>query len=74
MGASVCNLVKQSFNDNSILNEIKMTLIVLIPRVDQPSSLKMYRPVSLCRMIYKTITKIMANRLKAILLSLIGST
>lgn len=34
----------------------------------------MYKPISLCSMIYKTITKIASNRLKTILPNLIGLT
>lgn len=66
VGASVCNLVKNVFNNTGVPHQINKTLIVLIPKNDQPSSLRMYRPISLCSMIYKTITKIASNRLKTI--------
>lgn len=74
VGASVCNLVKNVFNDTGVPHPINKTLIVLIPKNDQPSSLRMYKPISLCSMIYKTITKIASNRLKTILPNLIGLT
>ena len=45
---------------------------MLIPKVEHPDSLRLYRPISLCPDIYKTITKIVANKLKGILPELIG--
>lgn len=66
--------MRQCFHSNNIPTEINRTLIVLIPKVDQPINIRMYRPISLCPIIYKTITKIVANRLKAILSNLIGPT
>ncbi|KAH9706363.1 hypothetical protein KPL70_012184 [Citrus sinensis] len=40
--------------------------------VDHPTSLKMFRPISLCTVPYKTVTKIITNRLQAFLPNLIG--
>ena len=40
---SVCTLVKRGFTGSSLHKEINKTLIVLIPKTDNPSSLKMYR-------------------------------
>lgn len=47
-------------------------LIVLIPKIDNLTSLKFFRPISLCTVIYKTTTKIIANRLKTVLPDLVG--
>ncbi|KAH9659015.1 reverse transcriptase domain-containing protein [Citrus sinensis] len=52
--------------------EINRTLLVLIPKVDHPTSLKMFQPISLCTVLYKTMTKIIANRLQALLPDLIS--
>ena len=43
-----------------------------VPVSDNPTSLKLFRPISLCPVIYKTITKLLANRLKAIMPKLFG--
>jgi hypothetical protein len=38
------------------------TTIILIPKTDNPETLKDFRPISLCTVIYKVISKCMVNR------------
>lgn len=64
--------MKEIFISGRMPEDINRTLLVLIPKVDNPTSLKMYRPISLCTVTYKIITKLIANRLKAVLPDLIG--
>lgn len=64
--------MKEIFSSGTIPREINRTLLVIIPKIDNPLRLTMYRPISLCTVVYKTVTKIIANRSQSILSHLIG--
>lgn len=42
--------------------KVKSTIITLISNVDNPTTLKDYRSISCCNVIYKFITKNISNR------------
>lgn len=42
----------------------KYTLTVLIPKTDHPETIKQFRPISLCNVVYKIIAQVLVNRLK----------
>ncbi|EEC84864.1 hypothetical protein OsI_31997 [Oryza sativa Indica Group] len=51
---------------------INATAIVLISKVNRPMELKEFRPISLCNVIYKIVSKCLVNRLRPILDDLIS--
>ena len=52
---------------------VNSTSVVLIPKVPNPSKLTDFRPISLCNVIYKVISKCLVNRLRPILDDIISS-
>ena len=74
MGESVINAVLDYFNSGVMDPAINYTHIVLIPKIKSPEKMSDFRPISLCNVIYKIISKVLANRLKQILPSIITPT
>ncbi|KAL6289100.1 hypothetical protein ACE6H2_006610 [Prunus campanulata] len=52
--------------------KINQTHIVLIPKVPNPRKMTQWRPISLCNILYKLISKILTNRLKHVLPEIIS--
>nr|XP_027093548.1 uncharacterized protein LOC113713943 [Coffea arabica] len=66
--------VQTFFHTSHLLKSVNHTAISLIPKILIPTSLKHYRPISLCTTVYKIIAKILANRLKQVLHACISKT
>ena len=55
----------QQFFDNGILDpQINKTNLCLIPKIEVPRAMGDFRPISLCNVSYKIISKILVGRLK----------
>nr|KYP67366.1 Retrovirus-related Pol polyprotein LINE-1 [Cajanus cajan] len=61
VGPSLCRLIHDVELNPRKISEINGTLITLITKVDNVVSLKQMRPISLCNVSYKVITKILAT-------------
>jgi hypothetical protein len=55
------------FKKNHLLKEQNHTFIALVPKQLGAISVSHFRPISLCNIIYKIISKILANRFKTLL-------
>jgi hypothetical protein len=57
-------IVIRLLNGEDSLEGIDSTFIVIIPKVQNLTSLSQFRPISLCNVVYKIASKVLANRLK----------
>ncbi|KAL5838662.1 hypothetical protein ACOSQ3_015831 [Xanthoceras sorbifolium] len=73
VGEDVSNVCLKVLNGGCSIEEFNTTNVVLIPKVKNPERMTDFRPISLCSVIYKTVSKVMANRLKEILPFIISS-
>ncbi|MCH87793.1 ribonuclease H, partial [Trifolium medium] len=69
---SLCSFISQMWNSPSIIASINQTDICLIPKLDKPEFVNQFRPISLCNVSYKIITKIIVNRLKPLIPNIIS--
>jgi hypothetical protein len=67
VGDQVVSEVLQVLRGGSIPAGWNETIVVLIPKVKKPERLRDLRPISLCNVVYKLVSKVIANRLKLIL-------
>ena len=70
----VVGAVLSVLHSGHVLRKINFTHVVLIPKINDPRSVSDYRPISLCNVIYKIISKVLANRLKGLLDSVISES
>ncbi|KAL2902408.1 hypothetical protein RDABS01_027490 [Bienertia sinuspersici] len=74
VGPKVSEQVLDILNGKGIPQQLNDTFLALIPKVDAPDSAKQFRPISLCNVIYKLVTKVLVQRIKGVLPSLVSPT
>ncbi|XP_075659168.1 uncharacterized protein LOC142629059 [Castanea sativa] len=72
VGTSVVNEVCKVFQDSTMPPHLNETLITLIPKYPGADCLASFRPISLCNIVYKVVTKIIVKRLRPFLPNLIS--
>ncbi|XP_045083333.1 uncharacterized protein [Aegilops tauschii subsp. strangulata] len=73
VGEAVTREVLHVLRGGSIPEGWNETIVVLIPKVRNPDRIKDLRPISLCNVVYKLVSKVLANRLKQILDEIISA-
>ena len=67
VGNDITCMVLNVLNMNMSVSNINRTNITLVPKINNPSKMIDFRPISLSNVVYKFIAKVLANRLKVVL-------
>ncbi|GAU42583.1 hypothetical protein TSUD_302990 [Trifolium subterraneum] len=68
----VFKLISTAFISGTIAPKLAETLIVPIPKINDPTTLKDFRPISLCNVLLKVISKIIVRRIRPYMNSLVS--
>jgi len=63
----ILDVVEDSRKSRTILRAINESFIALIPKQEKSMTPERFRPIVLCNVVYKIISKVIANRLKPLL-------
>jgi hypothetical protein len=65
--SDVVKAVQKIFESDTMPPGVNKTSIVLLPKKDDPKVLRDFRPISLCNVIHKVVSKCLVNRLRPLL-------
>ena len=74
IGNVVTKIVLDFLNHSNFPPKFNETLIVLVPKIKNPKKVTDFRPISLCNVMYKLASKVLANRRKKVLPKIISNT
>ncbi|KAJ9536724.1 hypothetical protein OSB04_un000109 [Centaurea solstitialis] len=74
IGNDLMVAVHNFFYTGRILKEINHTLLCFIPKIPNATRVADFRPISCCSVLYKVISKVIAERMKPYLAQLVGPT
>lgn len=67
MWQDILSFVSECFNSESFPVSVNDTSICFIPKIDNPESIKQYRPISLCKTSYKIVSKLIVQCIRPML-------
>lgn len=74
VGPQVVEEVRSFFSSSTLPAGWNHTQICLLPKITKPESMKDMRPISLCSVQYKIVSKLLSSRLKPIMDEIISDT
>ena len=72
VGSDITSAILDVLNGKGSLDTINETYLALISKVKCLKKSSEFRPISLCNVLYKIVDKVLANRLKHVLLIVIS--
>ncbi|GJX38684.1 RNA-directed DNA polymerase, eukaryota, reverse transcriptase zinc-binding domain protein [Tanacetum coccineum] len=72
IGSDVCRAVKEFFFNGNMLGQLNAIIVSLIPKVQTLSNVTDFRPIACCNVLYKCISKVITNKIKHVLGSLVS--
>jgi len=72
IGTNVCNVVQQIFKQDWVLPGMNSNVVFFIPKIQGVDSIKDYRPIVVANFKFKIISKILADRLALVAVSIIS--
>nr|XP_009762051.1 PREDICTED: uncharacterized protein LOC104214124 [Nicotiana sylvestris]XP_016492860.1 PREDICTED: uncharacterized protein LOC107812314 [Nicotiana tabacum] len=58
--------IQEFFANGKMLRSINCTIVTLVPKVNNPTSVKEFKPITCCSIIYKLIVNIITTKLKTV--------
>ncbi|XP_062085599.1 uncharacterized protein LOC133791697 [Humulus lupulus] len=74
VGTDIVNMVKDFFVSGTLPTGLNDTNLVLIPKKKNFSTMSDLRPIALCNVLYKVISKVLANRMRGLIDQIISDT
>lgn len=74
VGSHIVEEIQSFFRTSSLPAGWNHTQLCLLPKVSKPDTMKDLRPISLCSVQYKIISKLLSERMKPVMLVLISDT
>ena len=70
----IYEFVMEFFVTGCFVRHLNITWVTLIPKLDNPTSIEDYRPISMVGALYKVISKLLTASLKEVIVSLIDES